>query len=86
MKIQGQNQEMLYAACQQFLGKSQEEVRSVALETLVRFPQTENVFPVTLSGLSIGFEVDGDILKVDGYGGRKPPHFGPHTSEGSGGG
>lgn len=34
VKIQGQNQEMLYAACQQFLGKSQEEVRSVALETL----------------------------------------------------
>ena len=37
VKIQGQNQEMLYAACQQFLGKSQEEVRTVALETLVRF-------------------------------------------------
>lgn len=37
VKIQGQNQEMLYAACQQFLGKSQEEVRAVALETLVRF-------------------------------------------------
>lgn len=35
VKIQGQNQEMLYAACQQFLGKSPEEVRSVALETLV---------------------------------------------------
>ena len=27
----------------------------------------------TQSGLSIGFEVDGDILKVDGYGGRRPP-------------
>ena len=26
-----------------------------------------------LSGLSIGFEVDGDILKVDGYGGQRPP-------------
>ena len=25
-------------------------------------------------GLSIGFEVHGDILKVDGYGGRRPPH------------
>ena len=25
-------------------------------------------------GLSIGFEVDGDILKVDSYGGRRPPH------------
>ena len=37
VKIQGQNQEMLYAACQQFLGKSQEEIRAVALETLVRF-------------------------------------------------
>ena len=48
VKIQGQNQEMLYAACQQFLGKSQEEVRSVALETLVRFPQTDNAFAVTL--------------------------------------
>ena len=26
------------------------------------------------SGLSIGFEVDSDILKVAGYGGRRPPH------------
>ena len=26
-----------------------------------------------ISGLSIGFEVDGDILKVDGYGGPKAP-------------
>ncbi|RMX37179.1 hypothetical protein pdam_00010670 [Pocillopora damicornis] len=34
VKIQGQNQEMLYAACQQFLGKTQEQVRAVALETL----------------------------------------------------
>ena len=34
------------------------------------------------AGLSIGFEVDGDILKVDSYGGPE----GPHTSEGSGGG
>lgn len=37
VKIQGQNQEMLFAACQQFLGKSLAEIRSVALETLVRF-------------------------------------------------
>ena len=29
---------------------------------------------VGVAGLSIGFEVDGDILKVDGYGGRRPPH------------
>lgn len=34
VKIQGQNQEMLFAACQQFLGKSVAEIRSVALETL----------------------------------------------------
>ncbi|XP_029195561.1 flotillin-1-like [Acropora millepora] len=34
VKIQGQNQEMLFAACQQFLGKSPAEIRSVALETL----------------------------------------------------
>ena len=27
-----------------------------------------------VTGLSIGFEVDSDILKADGYGGRKPPH------------
>ena len=26
------------------------------------------------SGLSIRFEVDGDILKVDGFGGRRPLH------------
>ena len=30
------------------------------------------------TGLSIGFEEDGDILKVDGYGRRRP-----HISEGS---
>ena len=26
------------------------------------------------TGLSIRFEVGGDILKVDGYGGQRPPH------------
>ena len=31
-------------------------------------------FPTPYAGLSIGFEVDGDILKVDGYGGQRPPH------------
>ena len=36
VKIQGQNHEMLYAACQQFLGKTAAEIRAVALETLVR--------------------------------------------------
>ncbi|XP_020906749.1 flotillin-1 [Exaiptasia diaphana] len=34
VKIQGQNQEMLHAACQQFLGKSTEQMRHIALETL----------------------------------------------------
>ncbi|XP_078687258.1 flotillin-1-like isoform X3 [Branchiostoma floridae x Branchiostoma belcheri] len=34
VKIQGQNQEMLAAACQQFLGKSEEQIRRIALETL----------------------------------------------------
>lgn len=34
VKIQGQNEEMLLAACEQFLGKSEEEIRQVALETL----------------------------------------------------
>ncbi|EDO47182.1 predicted protein [Nematostella vectensis] len=34
VKIQGQNQEMLHAACQQFLGKSAEQTRHIALETL----------------------------------------------------
>lgn len=34
MKIQGQNAEMLLAACENFLGKSEEEIRHVALETL----------------------------------------------------
>jgi len=28
---------MLHAACQQFLGKSEQEIRKVALETLVSF-------------------------------------------------
>jgi len=34
VKVQGQNEEMLHAACQQFLGKSEDEIRNVALETL----------------------------------------------------
>jgi len=34
VKVQGQNEEMLHAACQQFLGKSETEIRKVALETL----------------------------------------------------
>lgn len=33
--MQGQNEEMLHAACQQFLGKSEDEIRKIALETLV---------------------------------------------------
>ena len=31
-------------------------------------------FSFGTSGLSIGFEVDADILKVDGYGSWRPPH------------
>lgn len=34
MKIQGQNKEMLAAACQMFLGKSESEIGQIALETL----------------------------------------------------
>lgn len=34
VKIQGQNEEMLLAACEQFLGKSEEQITQVALETL----------------------------------------------------
>ena len=34
VKIQGQNEEMLLAACEQFLGKTDEEITQVALETL----------------------------------------------------
>ena len=34
MKIQGQNEEMLAAACQQFLGKSERDIRMIAQETL----------------------------------------------------
>lgn len=34
MKIQGQNKEMLAAACQMFLGKSETEIGQIALETL----------------------------------------------------
>lgn len=34
VKIQGQNQEMLHAACSQFLGKSPDQIRGIALETL----------------------------------------------------
>ncbi|XP_074873696.1 flotillin-1 [Carettochelys insculpta] len=34
VKIQGQNKEMLAAACQMFLGKSESEISQIALETL----------------------------------------------------
>ena len=34
---------MLHAACQQFLGKSEEEIRTVALETLVRYSKAEKM-------------------------------------------
>jgi len=34
VKVQGQNMEMLQAACQQFLGKCEEDIRRIALETL----------------------------------------------------
>jgi len=34
VKIQGQNEEMLLAACEQFLGKNEDEITQVALETL----------------------------------------------------
>ncbi|XP_063910877.1 flotillin-1 isoform X1 [Zophobas morio] len=34
VKIQGQNEEMLLAACEQFLGKSQNEIQHIALVTL----------------------------------------------------
>lgn len=34
VKIQGQNKEMLAAACQMFMGKSETEISQIALETL----------------------------------------------------
>lgn len=34
MKIQGQNKQMLAAACQMFMGKSEAEIARIALETL----------------------------------------------------
>lgn len=34
MKIQGQNEEMLLAACEQFLGKTEHEIQHIALVTL----------------------------------------------------
>lgn len=34
MKIQGQNKQMLAAACQMFMGKSEIEIAQIALETL----------------------------------------------------
>lgn len=34
MKIQGQNAEMLMSACEVFLGKSEQEIQNIALETL----------------------------------------------------
>merc|ERR1712002_115143 len=34
VKIQGQSQEMLAAACMQFLGKKEREIQAIALETM----------------------------------------------------
>lgn len=34
VKIQGQNKEMLATACQMFMGKSENEIAQIALETL----------------------------------------------------
>lgn len=34
MKIQGKNEQMLAAACQMFMGKSEAEIAQIALETL----------------------------------------------------
>ena len=34
VKIQAQNEEMLHTACQQFMGKSEAEIRKIAMETL----------------------------------------------------
>ena len=34
VKIQGQNEEMLSIACEQFLGKTEEEIHNIALVTL----------------------------------------------------
>lgn len=34
VKIQGQNVEMLQAACQQFLGKTEKDIQRIAQETL----------------------------------------------------
>ena len=34
VKIQGQNNEMLQTACQQFLGKTENDIRRIAQETL----------------------------------------------------
>ena len=57
--------------------------RNVSLQISLQWPIhiIKNIYPhnnyelnMYRSGLSIGFEVDGDILKVDGYGGRRPPH------------
>lgn len=34
VKIQGQNEEMLSTACEQFLGKNEDEIHNIALVTL----------------------------------------------------
>ena len=34
VKIQGQNEDMMYNACQQFMGMTEREVRRIATETL----------------------------------------------------
>lgn len=36
MKINSQNEEMLRQACELFMGKKAEEIRNIALETMVR--------------------------------------------------
>ena len=34
VKVQGSNEDMLLAACQQFMGKSEKEIEEIAMETL----------------------------------------------------
>jgi flotillin len=67
VKIQGQNEEMLLAACEQFLGKTEDEIQQVALETLEGHQRAiMGSMTVEVSWKTIRINVASSILNPNG--------------------
>ena len=73
VKVQGQNEEMLLAACEQFLGKDSSQIRRVALETLeghqraIMGSMTVEVFHCNFSLISISFRKSAGLVLLRNY-------------------